>query len=450
VSRTIPRIVIAGTWSGCGKSTVASGLMAALAGRGKVVQPFKVGPDFIDPSHHTACCGRISRNLDPFLMGEDGVRETFRNATEGADVAVIEGVMGLYDGLDGTTEASTAHVARLLDAPVVLVVDVRGMSGSVHALLRGYREHDPGLRLEGAILNRVGSPRHRAMIERGLRMQVLGWIPRSDTFRVESRHLGLRMAHEGEGMARIASAVGDCCDLEGILSLAGQAPPLPAVRQEPLPAPGRSARIGVARDQAFCFLYQDNLDRLAAAGASLVFFSPLCDPLPDVDGMYLGGGYPELHAEGLEAGSCRLPLKDAIDRGLPVYGECGGLMYLSEGVTEPDGSFTRRMTGALPCETEMTAGVQALGYVAGTWLAGTPPVGPAGSPVRGHEFHYSRLTCAPDARFRIRLDRGKGIRDGMDGISEHATVAGYTHAYFTREFAVSFVDAAAAWREGEI
>ena len=442
----VPRIVIAGTWSGCGKSTVASGLMAALVARGKVVQPFKVGPDFIDPTHHTACCGRTSRNLDPFLMGEDGVRETFRNAAEGADVAVIEGVMGLYDGLDGTAEASTAHVARLLDAPVLLVVDVRGMSGSVHALLRGYRDHDPGLRLAGAVLNRVGSPRHRAMIERNLRIPVFGWIPRSTDFQVESRHLGLRMAHEGKGMSRIAVAIGGCCDLDGILSVAGEAPPLSPGRQDPLPEPARKARIGVARDQAFCFLYQDNLDRLAAAGASLVFFSPLSDPLPDVDGVYLGGGYPELHAEGLEAGPCRVQLNVAAERGLPVYGECGGLMYLSEGITEPDGSTCHRMAGALPCTTEMTGRVQALGYVAGEWLVGSP-FGPAGSPLRGHEFHYSRLSCAPDARFRIRLERGKGIRDGLDGISEHNTVAGYTHAYFTREFAASFVEAAAAWRD---
>ncbi|MDD1653948.1 MAG: cobyrinate a,c-diamide synthase [Methanomicrobiales archaeon] len=443
---SIPRILIAGTWSGCGKSTVASGVMAALAARGKVVQPFKVGPDFIDPTHHTACCGRTSRNLDPFLMGEDGVRETFRNAAAGADVAVIEGVMGLYDGIDGTAEASTAHVARILDAPVLLVADVRGMSGSVHALLRGYGDHDPALRLAGAVLNRVGSPRHRAMIERGLRMPVLGWIPRSSEFQVESRHLGLRMAHEGEGMARIAAAIGECCDLGGILSLAGEAPPLPPGREESLPEPGRRARIGVARDRAFCFLYQDNLDRLAASGASPVFFSPLSDPLPDVDGVYLGGGYPELHAAALEAGPCREQVKAAVDRGLPVYGECGGLMYLSEGISEPDGSAWYRMAGVLPCTTEMTGRVQALGYVAGTWLTGSP-VGPAGSPLRGHEFHYSHLSCAPDARFRIRLDRGKGIRDGMDGISEHSTVAGYTHAYFTREFAASFVEAAAAWRE---
>jgi len=165
-----------------------------------------------------------------------------------------------------------------------------------------------------------------------------------------------------------------------------------------------------------------------------------------VDGVYLGGGYPELHAAGLEAGPCREPMKEAVERGLPVYGECGGLMYLSEGVTEPDGSVTHRMTGALPCETEMTGRVQALGYVAGTWLAGAP-FGPAGGRLRGHEFHYSRLSPSPDARFRVRLDRGKGICDGLDGISEHATVAGYTHAYFTREFAVSFVEAAARWRD---
>ena len=197
---SIPRIVIAGTHSGCGKTTVASGIMAALTQRGLKVQPFKVGPDFIDPSHHTRICGRISRNLDPFMMGDEGCLDSFIRATTGADIAVIEGVMGLYDGVDGTDRASTSHVARILNAPVVLVVDTKGMSRSVHALIEGYRRYDPSIAFSGVLFNRIGSTRHRSMIESSLTVPAFGFIPRKDDLAVGSRHLGLEMAHESGNM----------------------------------------------------------------------------------------------------------------------------------------------------------------------------------------------------------------------------------------------------------
>ena len=231
--RTIPRIVIAGTHSGCGKTTVASGIMAALTARGLAVQPFKVGPDFIDPSHHTQICGRASCNLDPFMMGEAGCLATFDRATQGADIAVIEGVMGIYDGLDGSDLASTAHVAKILKAPVILVVDTKGMSRSVHALIDGYRMFDPALSFAGVIFNRIGSPRHRQMMEGFSKLPSLGWIPRRDDLVVASRHLGLAMAHESCAFAESGKIMEEYCSIDAIIQAASGAEPLGACIQDP-------------------------------------------------------------------------------------------------------------------------------------------------------------------------------------------------------------------------
>jgi cobyrinic acid a,c-diamide synthase len=437
----IPRIVVAGTHSGCGKTTIASGLMAALTARGLTVQPFKVGPDFIDPTHHSAICGRMSRNLDPFMMGVEGVRETFARASSGADIAVIEGVMGLYDGIDGTDVASTADVARILGAPVLLVVDVKGASLSAHAVVRGYLAFGPDLDICGVIFNRIGSPRHRALIEATQSAPVFGWIPRKDELTVESRHLGLTMAIETGAMAGFGTVVESSCDLDGIVACASGAPPL-----ESEGAGGRVSdacvRIGIAMDPAFCFYYQDNLDRLAQAGAELIYFSPMADPLPDVDGLYLGGGYPELHAEALAAAGCRRDVASAVEDGMPVYAECGGLAYLTERIVGDD---TYPMAGVLPAETLMTGRIQGLGYVEAMAVGGAPVLSP-GHLFRGHEFHYSRLECAADARFAVRLTRGRGIDGGRDGLHEQNVVGGYTHAYFTDRFAETLVRAARAYR----
>ncbi|WP_292365177.1 MULTISPECIES: cobyrinate a,c-diamide synthase [unclassified Methanoculleus] len=439
--RQIPRVIVAGTHSGCGKTTLASGLMAALAARGLAVQPFKVGPDFIDPTHHSAICGRTSRNLDPFMMGEAGVRETFVRASAGADIAVVEGVMGLYDGLEGTDIASTAHVAKILDAPVLLVVDAGGASRSVHAMVRGYAGFDPAVRVAGTIFNRIGSPRHLAMIEETKSLPVYGGIPRRKDLAVESRHLGLAMAAETGAMAGFGAVVEETCDLSGIIDLARSAPSL-----APAESPGRpeaEVRIGVARDAAFCFYYADNLDGLARAGAELVFFSPMTDRLPDVDALYLGGGYPELHAEALAASRCREDVRRAVDDGMPVYGECGGLAYLTERLVTGEGDYP--MAGVLPAATEMMGRIQALGYVEAR-VAGAVPVLAPGSAFRGHEFHYSHLDCAPDARFILELLRGRGIDGGRDGLAVQNAVGQYTHAYFPEGFAERLVEAAGAYR----
>ncbi|MDD1663776.1 MAG: cobyrinate a,c-diamide synthase [Methanomicrobiales archaeon] len=441
MTRAVPRIVIAGTWSGCGKTTIARGLMAAFAARGLRVQPFKVGPDFIDPSHHTAICGRVSRNLDPFMMGDDEVCAVFARASEGADLAIIEGVMGLFDGVDGSLVSSTAHVAELLSAPIVLVVEPRGMSGSVHAVIRGYTTYRPGTLPEGFIFNRVGSRRHRALIEAGLTGKALGWIPRSEDLTLSSRHLGLVMASEVTAPSSQSGIFEECCDLDAILDLARAAPDLPEPQVLPPQQPCR-VRIGVARDAAFCFTYQENLDRLIRAGACLVFASPLADPLPDVEGMYLPGGYPELHGEAISTSPFLRDLPEACNDGMPVYGECGGLLILCESLTA-GGEFP--MARVLPARGILTRGVQALGYVEGRATGRAAALAP-GLALRGHEFHYSRLECGRDARFTLELSRGTGISGGLDGLTEGNAVGTYTHCYFTDAFAESFVRAAEEYR----
>jgi cobyrinic acid a,c-diamide synthase len=434
----IPRIVVAGTHSGCGKTTVARGLMRAFRNRGWNVQPFKVGPDFIDPSHHTAITGRISRNLDPFMMGEDGVLRTFLKASKGADIAIIEGVMGMYDGLDGSDAASTAHVMRITRTPAILVVDVRGMSRSAHAVVTGFCSFDRDLDIRGVIFNRVGSPRHHAMIERDPSLPAFGFIPRDTSLTMESRHLGLKMAFEVHEEFPSLDLVGNCCDMEAIIGAAKSAPTL---KGEVLPDEWKEerVRIGIAQDAAFCFYYQDNLDALRSAGAVLVPFSSFKDPLPEADAYYFGGGYPELHARALSSSPCRNSLRIAADRGVPIFGECGGLLYLGESVVVDDHEFP--MAGILPGSAEMTGRIQALGYSEGIFTDG-PLLAVPGQPIRGHEFHYSVFNTAPDARFSIRLNRGKGIIDGQDGLYARETVGVYTHSYFSARFAAAMVDAA--------
>ncbi|MCU0629906.1 MAG: cobyrinate a,c-diamide synthase [Methanoregulaceae archaeon] len=433
----IPRILIAGTHSGCGKTTISRGLMQAFTSQGLVVQPFKVGPDFIDPTHHTSICGRASRNLDPFMMGEDRVRETFVKASRGADIAVIEGVMGMFDGLDGTLEASSAHVADLLGTPVLLVVDVKGMSRSAHAIIRGFAGYPGGERIAGVIFNRLGSGRHRSLIERSVDGKVLGWVKRRPGLEVKSRHLGLVMASELGNDTAAGDAVREDCDTGAILEIARKTDPLPYTEELP-DETGERPVIGVARDEAFCFYYQDNLDLLAASGADLVFFSPIHDPLPKTDALYLGGGYPELHAGALESSATTNAVAAAADRGMPVYAECGGLLFLSRGIYS-DREY--RMAGVLPACAEMTGTVQALGYSDGRASGKNSYIRP-GMKIKGHEFHYSRIECMPGARFVIDLSRGKGISGGRDGLSEHETTGSYTHSYFSTEFSRAFVNAA--------
>lgn len=442
ISGMIPRVVIAGTHSGCGKTTVATGIMSALTSTGLTVQPFKVGPDFIDPSHHTRICGRQSRNLCPFMMGEGGVLKTFFNASEGADIAVIEGVMGMYDGLDGSDTASTAHVARILSAPIILVVDAKGSSRSANAVVKGFSSYDRSVDIAGTIFNHIGSERHAMMIREGLEKPVLGFLPTKKDGIVESRHLGLKMSHETDQFSAFGKFIAEHCDLDAISGIALSATDI-HLNVSTLPAIEKKVIVAVASDEAFCFVYQDNLDLLVSKGAELVFFSPIKDTLPEADMLYLPGGYPELYAKELSASPCKNEIKKRAESGMPVYGECGGLVYLTRGIETNDGYYD--FSGILPAEAIQKERFQALGYVDATF-ASDNGIFDKGTHFRGHEFHYSVVEPDRDARFSIRLKRGKGISDGLDGLNEYRTVAGYSHAYFSDKFAESMVSAAERYR----
>jgi cobyrinic acid a,c-diamide synthase len=419
---TIPRIVIAGTHSGCGKTTIASGLMAALDERGLSVQPFKTGPDFIDPTHHSVICGRVSRNLDPFMMGEAGVMRTFASESGDADIGGIEGGMGLFDGIEGTDFASTAHVARILRAPVILVVDAYAVSRSVHAVVRGFRDFDPHIRIAGIIYNRIATMKHREMIDSEEFVPALGWIPRQQGLEMRSRHLGLVMAHESGGMRSYGPVIRESCDLNAILDVARNAPLLTVPPAIKTPVVERKAVIGVAHDDAFCFYYQDNLDRLARAGAEFRFFSPMKDTLPDVDALYIGGGYPELHAGKLENSPCRHAIHHMADKGMPIYGECGGFMYLCEALVTADGT-EYPMAGVFPVKARMQKRLARLGYRTATVTKNT--LWPEGASLFGHEFHYSETDPMPDWVERMyRLDDGR-----LEGFCLKNTLAGYMHLH---------------------
>ncbi len=449
---SVPRLVVAGTSSGVGKTTVATGLMAALAARGLAVAAFKVGPDFIDPSYHALATGRPARNLDAFLSGPDLVAPLFAHGAAGADVAVVEGVMGLFDGASGRGElASTAQVAKLLGAPVLLVVDAGAMGRSVAAVVHGYASFDPGLRVAGVVCNRVGSKRHADLLREALEplgVPLLGTLPRDEALRTPSRHLGLVPVAERPGDARAALAslgarVAAALDVDAVLALARSAPALPAAAWAP-PAPeatrsprrgapgpsGRAGRVAVAGGPAFSFVYTENLELLAAAGAELLPLDPTRDEaLPEgSQALYLGGGFPEAHAEALSANA---PLRRAVAGFAgPVLAECGGLLYLCRqldglpmcGVLDADAAMTDRLT---------------LGYREAEAATGSP-LWARGERARGHEFHYSSVTPGAGPAPAWRLDPPEGFVAGR----VHASYL-HTHWAATPQVAQRFVEAAA-------
>ncbi len=414
---TAPRLVIGAPRSGEGKTTLALGLMAALRLRGLRVQGFKVGPDYLDTGYQRYAAGPAGRNLDLFMMGEDAVRDAVAGVQ--ADVAVVEGVMGLFDGhRDGVTPSSTAEVAKLLRAPVVLVVDASRMAASVGALVLGFATYDPDVRVAGVILNRWNPRRSRDAVQAAVEragVEVLGYVPAAEHLELPSRHLGLVVADELSAeveavMDRLAAHVEEHVDVGRVLALAEEAadalsPAAPAREAAPADAAPTPASVGSARsgeaasgpriavawDDAFAFYYADNLELLRDRGAELIRFSPLtAAELPVCDGLYLGGGYPELHARELSGNvELRRRLAAAIGAGLPLYAECGGLLYLCRSLEDLDGR-TWPLVGAVPGRATMHERLQGMGYRE-AHLAGDSLLGPAGVSVRGHEFHYS--TC---------------------------------------------------------
>jgi cobyrinic acid a,c-diamide synthase len=406
----IPRVVIAGTSSGAGKTTVACGLIGALRARGLEVQGFKVGPDYIDPSHHALASGRPGRNLDAFLSGPELIAPLARHGSEGSDVAVIEGVMGMFDGASGRGElASTAHVAKLLRAPVLLVLDASAMARSAAAIVHGYTTFDRDVNVAGVIFNRVGSDHHEQLLREALEplgTPVLGALRRDERIATPERHLGLVPAGEREASARaalatLADAMSRCVDLDGIERIARGAPELVGAGWSGLsdvePAVGASAtgagsvRVALAAGPAFSFHYEENLELLRAAGAELVPFDPLSDEaLPaDANALLLAGGFPEVYGAELEANvRLRAQVAAFAASGRPVLAECGGLLYLSQ---ELDG---HEMCGALALRARMTERLS-LGYREATAATPTPWLA-AGERVRGHEFHYTQVEPAGD------------------------------------------------------
>jgi len=430
-------VVIAGTTSGVGKTTVAVGLMGALRKSGLKVQPFKTGPDYIDPSYHTWVTGEASRNLDTWLLSRDTVAELFSRAMVGKDIAVVEGVMGLYDGRSSLNEeGSTAELAKLLGAPVILVVDSRKGARSLAAMVAGYQGFDSELNLGGVILNGIGSDEHlklcREAIEHYTGIKVLGYLPRRDSLSLPERHLGLIPTVEGSASQEFLKLLVAQCettiDIPQVLRLSEQArvPEAGPVLFPTTPKPP-IARIAVAKDKAFSFYYQDSLDLLEAWGAELIFFSPLQDTeLPrDISGLYIGGGFPELYAAELTANEpMKQEIKIAAEGGMPIYAECGGLMYLGGNLRDLQGN-EYPMVGAIPVSSRIDSPRLSLGYRTVQAL-GDGPLLHRREIVRGHEFHWSVVGNDADSPKAYRvIDKGKRL----EGFHSMNLLASYIHLH---------------------
>ncbi|MHB1041988.1 MAG: cobyrinate a,c-diamide synthase [Eubacteriales bacterium] len=445
----LPRLVIAAPQGRSGKTTVSVGLMAALVARGLTVQAFKKGPDYIDPSWLTKVTGRQCRNLDCFLMEREDLRESFARNAKGAGISVIEGAMGIFDGVDLEGSGSTAEVAKALEAPVLLVVNTARMTRSVAAMVMGFQKFDPAVNIAGVILNNVAKSRHenmlRAAVEKYCGLPVLGAMPKGTDFRIPDRHLGLIPAAENEELHRAVEALGETAarhlDIDAIIGLAGSSPPLPEAeesrakirlddRNTLCPEGYGRPVIGVFFDRAFTFYYPENLEALAFAGASILPLDSLsAKSLPDIDALYIGGGFPEVFAAELEANfSLRRAVRDGIEEGLPVYAECGGLMYLGRTLTWRGRAY--EMCGALPFDVVMSEKPQGHGYVVAE-VVGENRFFEPGRVIRGHEFHHSRLINLDlnAVRPAYRILRGHGIDGDMDGLVYKNVLAGYTHLH---------------------
>lgn len=467
--------MVAGTHSGCGKTQVALALASALAGRGFCVQGFKAGPDFIDPTHLATVTGRPVHNLDGWMLSKDAVLELFQRHGAGAKFCLVEGVMGLFDGASGQDEAgSTAQTAKWIGLPVVLVVDARSQGRSVAALVRGFRDFDLDLKLAGIVFTQVGGPGHVRILREAMaaylpELPCLGFLPRRPDLALPSRHLGLHLARDVDWGANLRAALSawieQGADVAGLIALAG-AKTIPCALQSveagalaPAStgpsAPGMGAvRLGVALDQAFCFYYQENLDLLRRAGAELVFFSPLRDKglLDTLQGLYLGGGYPELYAETLAANQVmRHAVLGAAQAGMPVYAECGGFLYLLESLEDGHGQV-HPMAGVFASRARMHTTFQALGYRR-VVLSGDCPLGSRGTELLGHEFHYAGLIAAPSPQESMAYQvRDRLGREFSEGFVRWNTLGSFVHLHFGSQpqAAKDFVAACASWAKGRI
>ena len=432
----LPRLMISAAHKSSGKTVISVGLAAALARTGTSVAPFKKGPDYIDPMWLSLAAGTPCYNLDFNVMAHDAISELLRARSSGRDLALVEANKGLFDGVAADGSDCNAALARLLDLPVVLVIDTVGMTRGIAPLLLGYQAFDPGVHIAGVILNKVGGTRHegklRAAVETHTDLPVLGAITRDRALEIGERHLGLTTPGETAGqdavVDRIAQIVGRSVDLEALKSLADSAPAMaPAPPAPPPPGNGGDLRIAIARDAAFGFYYPDDLGAFRAGGAQLVAIDMMRDQsLGDVDALFIGGGFPELHAAQLSANTALMgDIRTALDAGLPCYAECGGLMYLCQSLSR--GGDTWPMVGAIPGDAVMHDRPQGRGYVSFT-PSGDHPWGGTDKPVPAHEFHYAGIeNLPPSLRTAWNMTRGHGIDGARDGIVVNNTLAGFSH-----------------------
>lgn len=464
----VPGIVIGAPQGRSGKTTVSLGICAALAARGLLVQPFKKGPDYIDPSWLSAAAGKPCRSLDPFFFNDGkALRQAYASGAHGADFSLVEGNHGLYDSFsdeEGLADTSTAAVARCLKTPVLLVVNAARISRSAAALVHGYQTFEPDTPIAGVILNNVAQSRHesklRQAIEGSCGIPVVGALPRDASLTIPDRHLGLVPQAEDN---RLNPAIAACrqaaeayIDLDRVLEIARTAEPIFLKTSLQLSGESRNAipslvNIGVMRDRAFSFYYPENLEALENAGAELVFLDALQDrELPEIDALYIGGGFPEMFLNELEANrSFRETLRTRIEQGLPVYAECGGLMYLSQAILWEGRRV--EMVRALPYEVEMQPRPQGHGYVAAE-TNGQNPFLPIGTRLRGHEFHHSQIRYSGERlETAYRLERGTGLGEKQDGLVCHNILAAYTHLHAggCPAWAPGIVRAAYGWRSSK-
>lgn len=440
----IPRIILAGATSGVGKTSITTAIIHGLKQKGYSVQPFKVGPDFIDPSYLSSISGNVAHNLDSWMMGRNGVFKNFIQNSQ-QDISVIEGVMGYYDGFNGKSSfASTYDIANIIKSNVILVLDASKAARSIAATALGFKNFEKNSRICGVILNKIGSKKHETLCRDALQkvgLPILGVIPRNNELNLESRHLGLIPVREKQFLDKkiksIAKSLSDFIEIEKIIKLAKSGPELPKIHDAKYKKP--QTRIAVAMDESFNFYYQDNLDSLRRLGAEIVFFSPVSDKkIPACDGIYIGGGFPEVKGELLQKNyAMKKLIKKYAEDGLPIYAECGGLMYLTKSISYKSGKF--KMVGLFDAITVMEKKLK-LNYTSAK-IGSDSPFSLKSKTIKGHEFHYSELDLvSKDSKFAYDLSIGIGIKDKKDGLTLYNTLASYMHVYFDGSpIAVNFV-----------
>jgi len=429
----IPRLVIAGATSGVGKTSITSAIIYGLKKRGYTIQPFKVGPDYIDPSYLSSISNNETKNLDVWLMGKDELVKSFVNSST-SDISIIEGVMGYYDGFGGkTNHASTHHVATLLKSSVILVLDASKTSRSIAATALGFTKFHRKSRISGIILNKIGSKKHeilcRSALE-NLKIPIIGVVPKNTENILESRHLGLIPVVEQKELQRkikqVSQQISDYLDFEKLVKICKNIERIPKTKLQKFKKPNIS--IAVALDSSFNFYYHDNLEALRREGAKIKFFSPISDKkIPKCDSIYIGGGFPEILGKKLSQNhSMKKSIKQAAENGIPVYAECGGLMYLTKSIKHNNQKY--KMVGLFDAETQMTKKMT-LNYTQGRIISNCLISSPRN--FNAHEFHYSKITNIPkDAKFLYDLKIGEGISSKKDGFSEYNVLASYCHLYF--------------------